>query len=179
VRLISSDDIAPIAADIFSRVSTQLRGLLPDAELHHIGATAIPGALTKGDLDVLVRVDRVRFQPARDLLRGSFEVKQPQNWDAHFASFGSDAGYALPVGVQLVVKESEADFFLFVHEYILSHPDILATYNRVKQEYADESPAEYWSAKDRVLAPIVALRVKAHNVCTGNSRPLFPRDENI
>ncbi|WP_334493720.1 GrpB family protein [Bradyrhizobium sp. AZCC 1614] len=36
--------------------------MLPtSAEMHHVGATAIPGCLTKGDLDIVIRVDAADF----------------------------------------------------------------------------------------------------------------------
>ena len=149
-----------MVADDLRRVSTLLGPLLPDVELHHIRATPIPGALTKGDLDVLLRVENSMFASASDILRKIFAIKQPQNWNPYFASFGSDTGYSLPLGVQLVVKDSEADFFLFVRDYLLSHPEIVAELNRVKRACADRSAEEYWSAKDRILAPIVALNLK-------------------
>lgn len=139
----------------------RIAALLPDVEVHHIGATAIPGALTKGDLDVLLRVDGCEFQSAIEILGTSFPVKQRQNWDSNFASFGSDTDYALPLGVQLVVRDSEADFFLFVRDYLISHPEALAAYNRVKREHAGSGVDEYWSAKNRVLAPIIALKTKS------------------
>jgi len=149
-----------MVADDLRRVSTLLGPLLPDVELHHIGATAIPGALTKGDLDVLLRVENSKFSSVLDILRENFAIKQPQNWSPYFASFGSDTGYSLPLGVQLVVKDSETDFLLFIRDYLLAHPEIVAELNRVKRAYADKGPEEYWSAKDRILAPIVALNLK-------------------
>lgn len=139
------------------QVSTTLNALLPKAELHHIGATAIPGAMTKGDVDLLLRVNASDFNEAVEALRQQYEVKQPQNWDPFFASFGNDLEYDLPLGLQLVIKNSEADFFLFVQDYMASHPIVLSEYNRVKIQSVSEGPGKYWSAKNRVLAPIVAL----------------------
>ena len=149
-----------MVAEDLRRVSALLGTLLPEVECHHIGATAIPGALTKGDLDVLLRVENSKFSSVIEILRKNFAVKQPQNWNPYFASFGSDTGYSLPLGVQLVVKDSEADFFLFISDYLLSHPEIVAELNRVKRACADQSAGKYWSAKDRILAPIVALKSK-------------------
>ncbi len=158
-----SENLAPVVDDVLRHVLARLRTILPSAEFHHVGSTAIPGALTKGDLDVLIRVEREEFPQAVEALRQHFAVKQPQNWDPYFASFGDDSRYSMPLGVQVVIKDSEADFFLFIHEYLVSHPKVLADYNRMKLEYADKGAAEYWAAKDRILAPIVSLKVNAAN----------------
>ena len=65
-RLAADSDAARVAAErLFATVSDQLRALVPpSAEIRHVGATAIPGCLTKGDLDVAVRVERADFAPA-------------------------------------------------------------------------------------------------------------------
>jgi uncharacterized protein len=38
--------------------------MVPEAEIEHIGATSVPGALTKGDVDLLVSVPAERFGAA-------------------------------------------------------------------------------------------------------------------
>src|SRR5687767_7256372 len=103
---------------MLGRVFAQLATLLPNAELHHIGATALPGALTKGDVDVLVRVAPAQFPAAVAALRRHFAVKQPDNWTAAFASFGDDTGHELPLGLQVVVKDAPEDFLLFLRDYL-------------------------------------------------------------
>ena len=161
--LTNSDNLKPITSDVLTKVCLRIAAALPEVEVYHVGATAIPGALTKGDLDVVVRVEADEFHAAVEMLRGAFAVKQPENWDPWFASFGSDTDFAMPVGVQLVVKDSEADFFLFVRDYLISHPDALALYNLAKQESASLEAKAYWNAKDRVLAQILSLRPKPAN----------------
>ncbi len=158
IRLRKADEMVPQVERMLNRVFAQLRVLVPEAELHHIGATALPGAVTKGDVDVLVRVSPARFQPAVALLRQHFSVKQPGNWTAEFASFGDDAGYDLPVGIQVVVKESSADFLLFLRDYFIATPEALSEYNRLKIAHADEGPEAYWKAKDEFLVKILAAR---------------------
>jgi len=141
-----------------SQVYAQLEALVPDAELHHIGATAIPGALTKGDVDVLLRASGARFQAVVDVLKRHFTIKQPANWTPEFASFGDDTSFELPLGVQVVIKDAREDFLLFLRDYFVSHHDALADYNRLKITHAAEGPEGYWKAKDRFLTKILSLR---------------------
>lgn len=158
VNLRPADELMPQVERVLSRVFARLRALLPDAELHHVGATALPGALTKGDIDVLVRVAPERFQAAVDVLRQHFLVKQPDNWTSEFASFGDDTGPELPLGIQVVVRNSSDDFFLFLHDYFTSHRDALRAYNRLKRAHAGEGPEGYWKAKNDFLAKILSSR---------------------
>ena len=160
MRLVRTDELAPKLREHLAIIAAQLAALLPRAEFHHIGATAIPGAVTKGDVDVLLRVDASEFPYAVDCLRQRFAIKQEKNWTAAFASFGDDSSFPFPLGIQLVVKESDADIFLFLHEYLSSDADRLAEYNRIKEKAAPLGADEYWKAKDRFLSLIVASRPK-------------------
>jgi hypothetical protein len=85
---------------------------LPGVEIEHVGSTSIPGALTKGDLDLLVRVDAAGFDAAVVTLRGLYAVHQPENWTPTYASFLDPAAVDPPVGVQLAIRGS-ADDLLF------------------------------------------------------------------
>ena len=158
ITLKSADALAAKVEPILDRVFARLRVLVPDAELHHVGATAISGSLTKGDVDVLVQVSPARFQATVDVLRQHFVVKQPMNWTSEFASFGDDTGYELPLGIQVFVRDSSGDFLLFLRDYFIANPYALADYNRLKMAHADEGPEGYWKAKDAFFAKLLASR---------------------
>lgn len=150
-------ELAPQVEGILARVTAQLGALLPDVEVHHIGATALPGVLTKGDVDVLVRVPSARFPAAVEELGRHFAVEQPANWTASFASFGDD-GHELPLGIQVVAKGGEEDFFLYLRDYFLAHPDALREYDRLKEVHAPGGAEAYWRAKCEFLGAILDAR---------------------
>ena len=160
ITLIAESDIAPQVRRALARVLTKIRSLLPKAEIEHIGATAIPGALTKGDLDVMVRVPPSQFPAAVTQLKTAFSIKQPKNWNGSFASFGDDTGYGLPLGVQLVAKNSESDFFLFLRDHFIQYPKALKAYNQLKIRHAGKGSQAYWKAKHIFLSAILATRSK-------------------
>ena len=152
------NELRPQVEHVLERLLPRLRALLPDAELCHIGATALPGGVTKGDVDISARVSSAGFAAAVEALRQHFVVKQPANWTAAFASFGDDLGYALPVGIQLVIKDSSDDFLVFLHDYLLCNRNVLEEYNSLKQSHAGEGAESYWRAKDAFLSKILASR---------------------
>lgn len=153
-----SDELLPQVERVLARLFSRISALLPEAELHHIGATALPGALTKGDIDVLLRVPLRRFSTAVDVLRQHFQIKQAVNWTPEFASFGDDTGYELRVGIQVVIKDSSMDFLLFLHDHFLHNPQALDEYNRLKTAHSDADHEHYWKAKDEFLSRILAAR---------------------
>ena len=102
VALKPADDLRPTAGLIVEDIRARLAALVPGLEVHHVGATAMPAAVTKGDVDVVVRVSSAQFSALVEALKPSFTEKQRENWTPEFASFGDESSYALPVGVQVV-----------------------------------------------------------------------------
>ena len=155
ITLKSADALISQVQHVLTSIYVQLGSLLPDAEIEHIGATAVPGAVTKGDVDVVILVAPPAFQAAIEILKKHFSIKQPTNWTKNFASFGDDASYDLPLGIQLVIKGSEADSLVFLRNYLILNPDVLTDYNRLKVQYAKDGPDAYWKAKDSFLSRIL------------------------
>src|SRR4051794_39704823 len=93
-------EVAQQAEDLVARFGRDAAGALRGAEVHHIGATAMPFGRTKGDVDVNVRVDASDFAGVVAALQETFDVAQPQNWTPEFASFSTDS-YPLPFGIQV------------------------------------------------------------------------------
>jgi GrpB-like predicted nucleotidyltransferase (UPF0157 family) len=111
-----------------------------------------------GEIDILLRLPPARFPIAVEALKQHFQIKQPDNWSPEFASLGDGAGYRLPVGVQVVVKDSSADFLLFLRDYFVENPRALRDYNQVKASYSNGSNDDYWKAKNEFLSRILASR---------------------
>jgi GrpB-like predicted nucleotidyltransferase (UPF0157 family) len=98
----------------------------------------VPGALTKGDLDLLVRVEGRHFPEAVALLTSAFAINQPEVWSETFASFSEEPAGEIAVGVQLVVAESEDDrLFVEWRERLTSEPELLERYNQLKGAFIE------------------------------------------
>ena len=52
---------SPDWSAFFCEVANEIRQRLPAARVEHIGASSIPGAISKGDLDVFVGIARCQF----------------------------------------------------------------------------------------------------------------------
>ncbi|MHC2019620.1 hypothetical protein [Methylobacterium sp. CM6247] len=76
----------------------------PYADLRHVGASAIPVCLTKGGLDLVVRVDAAEFDRAEAALAASFQMMKPGSIQTDdFAAF-ADETRAISLGLQLTVE---------------------------------------------------------------------------
>ena len=134
-----------------------------------MGATAVPGALTKGDVDLGVRVNKEGFLTSCVELGCIYLVHQPENWTPTYASFTDSETGDPPVGVQLVVRDSPDDLlFVALRDLLRSDPGLLATYNAFKREHEGASYEAYTEAKERFWKPVLArLRAqRAHSYTT-------------
>jgi len=143
------------AANVFQEQRKRLLNQLPFAEVHHVGSTAISGSITKGDLDVNVRVKRQEFSKAVKLLEAMYSINQPNNWTATFASFKDDS-VGMDFGVQLTAIGSSEDTFLVHRDILLSHPELVEQLNILKMKYEGKLMDEYRKAKSDFFAKLEA-----------------------
>ena len=110
-RLANTEAAHRRAADAFEIWLERFGNTLPvKAQCDHVGATSVPGALTKGDLDIAVRVPEQVFASARESLDQTHTQNLKSLRNERFAAYQAE-GFACPVGVQLVVKGSRLDVF--------------------------------------------------------------------
>ncbi len=143
-------------AACFAEHRAAIEALIGGAQVEHVGSTAVPGALTKGDLDLLVRVPEERFSDAIDSLRSLYSVDQPENWSSTFASFRQEPGGDVPVGIQAVIAGSGDDsLFLEWRERLRSEPDLLERFNDFKRSQVGADPDRYVAAKARFIEGVL------------------------
>ena len=54
----------------------RILNLIPDADIQHVGSTSIPNSLTKGDIDIQVRVYQDQFTQAVEALSAVYESNE-------------------------------------------------------------------------------------------------------
>lgn len=139
-----SEEFLDKANKLFKEQKMRILSVIPNAKIEHIGSTAIAGSVTKGDLDINVRVPIDDFNDAISKLKGLYEINQPENWNEGFASFKNDA---LDLGVQLTVVGSKADDFVKLRDILINNPALAAEYNQMKQKCEGQDMDEYRKAK--------------------------------
>src|SRR4051812_17307949 len=148
LRFRPAAELWPLVDRAFQRHSREIRALVPSATVEHVGATAIPGSLTKGDLDLLVRVPAADLAHAANTLRGRYEVDQPANWTETFASFSEHEEGELPLGVQLVAAGSRVEAaFSAIRRLLRARPDLVDRANELRRRFEAGDPQAYAGEK--------------------------------
>lgn len=133
--------------------------MLPaSADIRHIGATAVPGCLTKGDLDIVVRVAAADFAAADVVLAARFARNTGSTHTDTFSAF-EDADTSPHLGVQLAVVGSPDDCFHTFAEALKRDPQLLTEYNILKQSF-DGQPMDVYRAAKSAFIERVLLSAK-------------------
>lgn len=151
VHFSSEPEVFAKADQLYREVAGQLSKLLPQAEVHHVGSTAIPGSLTKGDLDILVRVHRELFPDADAVLASQFARNTGSVRTEEFSAF-QDSTTDPELGVQLVVIGSALDEFLAWRDRLEREPEIRRQYDELKRRFEGQSMDAYREAKSQFIA---------------------------
>ena len=142
----------------YKDVANRVKAAVHFAAVEHVGATAVDGLLTKGDLDIQVRVPRERFAetvmtlaavPGLRMSAGAYLPPDGQ-------SFELADGHKIPVGVHVTVKDSAADEQWIFREILRRDDEVRASYQALKrachgrpmQAYRDEKEALFDRLKE-------------------------------
>jgi GrpB-like predicted nucleotidyltransferase (UPF0157 family) len=162
IRLVREEEIRGRVAGVFAGRRAELEGMLPGARIEHIGSTAVPGSLTKGDLDICVIVAGEEFERASRVLAEHFTIHQPENWSPTLASFTAPSEDGIDVGVQLVPAGSrdERDFVGW-RDRLRADPALRARYDELKLRHQGDGMDAYRAAKEALVHEPEHLQEKA------------------
>ncbi|PGZ90952.1 GrpB family protein [Bacillus sp. AFS029533] len=131
-----------------------INGLLPEADVQHVGSTAIPNSLTKGDLDIQVRVIPEQFQKAVNELKNVFELNEGSIKTDTFRAFKNDSNDP-PLGVQLTIVDSEFDFFWKFRDILLLNDAYRVEYDNLKRKFEGKEMDDYRECKNKFFEKLM------------------------
>lgn len=155
-RLVDAEDARAAASSLFETLHPALVAMLPaGADIRHIGSTAVPGCLTKGDLDIVVRVAAADFEAADGALASRYARNEGSIRTSEFSAF-EDAASEPHLGIQLVVIGAPLDVFHQFVEALRRSPQLVAEYNALKRRFDGVDMASYRAAKDAFVEQVLA-----------------------
>ena len=146
MTFVPETEVRESVARLFSRIERQLRELLPGAEIEHVGSTAIPGCLTKGDLDIQVRVSTEAYAAARRKLAELYEINEG-GFAADDATSFEDYSTEPPHGVHLTVINGSCDIQWRFRDAIRASGELRQEYDEFKRRFEGRPAKAYRDAK--------------------------------
>jgi len=133
VKFLLPDEYQPVATHLFERVAEEVRRHIPESRIEHVGASAVPGAISKGDLDVFVGVPWERFEKTVDTLeRLGYSVKADTLRTESLCMLETYR-YKIPVVLQVVENGSRFEMFLTFRDALRRDAALLCQYNDMKR----------------------------------------------
>lgn len=141
---------------MYEKIASEVRRLLPDSRVEHIGASAIPQAISKGDLDVFVGVAKERIAYAISLFEQiGYRVKTNTLQNESLCMLEIDI-HEYPVALQIVANGSEFEMFLTFRDALRDSEVLLKEYNQMKQLCEGMRESCYRSRKSVFIENVLA-----------------------
>jgi GrpB-like predicted nucleotidyltransferase (UPF0157 family) len=140
-ELVWSDGLLDQARRTRRDVAAALATLGVPGELVLTGAASVPGALTKGDIDLHLRVPQECFDAVVARLRQVYPVASPHAWAATLAVY--EVPGPRPTGLAVTPLDSEHDRrFVNAWRSLRHSPALLGEYNALKSAAAGTADYE-------------------------------------
>lgn len=141
-------------AAIVAEVRREVRALVPEGALRLTGASSIPGTVTRGDIDLHLRVPAATMPRAVELLGRSWQSVHRTMWTDGLATFERTMA-GRPVGVAVTVAGGEHDRrFEAAWRRLRRDPDLLARYESMKRVHDGADERDYLEAKGRFFSDL-------------------------
>ncbi len=120
--------------------------ILPGINVQHVGSTAIPNSLTKGDLDIQVRVKKKDFAKTVKKLMKLYKKDTENRRTKTYVGLKKCNG-EIPIGIQVTVIGLKEDDFSKLRDILLSNPKHQKEFDSLKKKYNGKTMSEYRRAK--------------------------------
>jgi GrpB-like predicted nucleotidyltransferase (UPF0157 family) len=155
VQFVESDVYRARNEATFEDLEQRLRHIVPGARVEHVGASALPGALSKGDLDVFVGVPPVDHAPSVALIETlGFRVKPHTLRTPALCMLETDQ-FGYDVAIQVVANDSRFEFFLTFRDRVRADPALLHAYNAIKRSHDGGDVEAYRAEKSAFIQRVL------------------------
>ena len=143
--------------ELFVRYGRDIKKLIPNARVEHVGASSIPSAVSKGDLDIFVGVELGELEDVIERLTTlGFKEKLDTLRTPELCMLASTSGD--DVALQVVANGSEFECFLRFRDKLRANPVLVQQYNTLKMSCEGWPQEEYREKKSVFIEHVLALK---------------------
>ncbi|MEZ8273749.1 GrpB family protein [Vibrio splendidus] len=143
--------------ELFVRYERDIKKLIPNARVEHVGASSIPSAVSKGDLDIFVGVELGELEDAIERLTTlGFNEKLDTLRTPELCMLESTSGD--DVALQVVANGSEFECFLRFRDKLRANPALVEQYNTLKMSCEGWPQDEYREKKADFIEHVLELK---------------------
>jgi GrpB-like predicted nucleotidyltransferase (UPF0157 family) len=154
VSFVPESEVRAKIAQTYDHLRLTLEALVEGAEIHHVGSTAIPGSLTKGDLDIQIRITETLFESVSSRLRALYTVNEGGFVGTDAISF-EHKERDVPVGIHLTVIDGSCDLQYRFRDRLLASASLQTEYDDLKRRFEGKSMRAYRDAKEQFVLRVM------------------------
>ncbi|WP_373952304.1 GrpB family protein [Vibrio pomeroyi] len=141
----------------FARYERDIRKLIPNTRVEHVGASSIPSAVSKGDLDISVGVELGELEDVIGRLTTlGFKEKLDTLRTPELCMLESTSSD--DVALQVVANGSEFECFLTFRDKLRATPALVEQYNALKVSCEGWPQEEYREKKADFIEHVLGLK---------------------
>lgn len=157
MRFFNPEEYQTFNEKLFLRYKSKIEEVLPDVRVEHIGASAIPTAISKGDLDIFVGVEAFELERVVQLLVTlGFQEKVDTLRTPELCMLESSS--TEDVAIQVVASGSEFEFFLIFRDKLRSNMSLVQQYNELKLSCEGLSQDAYRLKKSAFIEQVLVQK---------------------
>ena len=154
MKFLNADKYQPACNKLYLQYQSKVSKLLPEARIEHIGASSVPGAISKGDLDIFVGVEAPELEKSVEILKTlGFQEKLGTLRTPELCMLESKTE---DVAFQVVANGSEFEDFLIFRDRLRANSELLKQYNELKRSCEGLSHEDYRSRKSVFVEQVLS-----------------------
>ncbi|ENX16173.1 hypothetical protein F895_01764 [Acinetobacter sp. CIP 64.2] len=157
MQFLSAPEYQPNCALLFEDYKNKIQQLTPYAVIEHIGSSAIPNAISKGDLDIYIGVPAHHFIDAIQQLQQLHFKEKLNTLRTHELCMLESLEH--DVALQIVVTGSIFEDFLTFRDHLRQSPDLVTQYNALKHHCEGMSQDQYREIKSNFIQQVLKQEV--------------------
>lgn len=143
--------------ELFIRYERDIKKLTPNARVEKVGASSIPFAVSKGDLDIFVGVELGELEDVIERLTIlGFNEKLDTLRTPELCMLESTSSD--DVALQVVANGSEFECFLRFRDKLRANPELVQQYNTLKMSCEGWPQEEYREKKSDFIEHVLDLK---------------------
>ena len=145
-----------VAVVAYEDAELLLSAILPDARIEHVGASAVPGAYSRGGVDVCVAAPREAFDEALGVLcEAGYVLRSVDDGADRHATLAAPHG-DVPLTLRLIESGSAHESLMRLRDALRADPTLLSRCNAIKIEAGPLGAGPYADAKAAFFAEVLA-----------------------
>lgn len=150
-----SEQYQPSCEALFLHYQGLVKKVLPHAVIEHIGASSIPHAVSKGDLDIFIGVSGSELeQSVKQLIGLGFQEKADTLRTVELCMLESNS--TDDVAIQVVANGSQFEDFLVFRDELRQNQRLVKQYNELKISCEGWSQRDYRRKKSAFIEQVLS-----------------------